>query len=105
MFHVVFLCTKHPDMTQEEFADYWIDQHTPITAGAPGVRQYRCYPMVSHDGPYPGFDAVAVLSFDDEAAWRAAQVSPEFAAALRDATVFQTTEQTFAFYAHEHVIV
>ena len=105
MFHVVFLCTKKASMTQGEFADYWVNRHTPLTAAAPGVRGYRCYPMVAHDGPYPGFDAVAVLSFDDEAAWRTAQGSPELAAALEDATVFQTTERTFAFYAEEHVIV
>lgn len=105
MFHVVFLCTKKAGMSQEEFADYWIHRHTPLTAAAPGLRAYRCYPMTGHDGPYPGFDAVAIVSFDDEAAWRTAEGSAEFAAALEDAKVFQTTEKTFAFYAEEHVIV
>ena len=105
MFHVVFLCTKKADMTQAEFADYWINRHTPLTAAAPGLRAYRCYPMTGHDGPYPGFDAVAVVSFDDEAAWRAAEQSPEFQAALADARAFQTTDRTFAFFADEHVIV
>ena len=105
VFHVVFLCTKKEGMTQEEFTRYWIEEHTPLTANVPGVRAYRCYPLTHFDGPYPGFDAVAFVTFDDEDAWRAAEQSPEFKAALEDAKVFQNTQKTFAFYATEHVIV
>jgi uncharacterized protein (TIGR02118 family) len=105
VFHVVFLCKKRDDMTQEEFTNYWLKEHTPLTARVPGVRAYRCYPLVGYDGEYPGYDAVAFLTFDDEAAWRSAENSPEFKAALEDAKVFQNTQKTFAFYATEHVIV
>jgi uncharacterized protein (TIGR02118 family) len=105
MFTVVFLVKKKPTMTQDEFTSYWIDQHTPFTAKVPGVRFYRCYPMASHPGEMPPFDAVAVLGFDDEAAWQTAEVSPQFAAAIGDAPNFQDTEATMAFFAHERVIV
>lgn len=105
MFTVVFLVKKKPMMTQEEFTRYWIDEHTPFTAQVPGVRFYRCYPMTSHPSDLPPFDAVAVLGFDDEAAWRTAETSPEFAVAIGDAPNFQDTEATMAFFSQEHVVV
>lgn len=107
MFVVVFLVKKKPGMSQEEFASYWLNQHTPLTAKVPGLRAYRCYPAIGHpaDQAQPPFDAVAICGFDDEAAWRQAEQSPEFAAAIADAPNFQDTEATMAFFAHEHVIV
>lgn len=105
MFTVVWLVKKRADMTQEEFARYWIDEHTPLTAATPGMRAYRCYPMTSYDGSAPAFDAIAFAQFDDEASWRAAEQSPELQAAIADAVNFQTVEQTQGFYAEEHIIV
>jgi uncharacterized protein (TIGR02118 family) len=105
VFTVVFLVKKKPSMTQEEFTRYWIDEHTPFTAKVPGVRFYRCYPMTGHPAMQPPFDAVAVLGFDDEAAWKRAEASPEFAAAITDAPNFQDTAATLAFFADEHLIV
>ena len=105
MFHIVFLCKKRDDMTQQEFTDYWINLHTPLTAKAPGLVAYRCYPSIGHpDKPAP-FDAVAVCSFTDRGAYDAAMESPEFQAALADAVNFQNTDETVAFWATEHVIV
>ncbi len=105
MFTIVWLVSKRADMTQEEFTRYWIDEHTPLTAQTPGMRAYRCYPMTSHDGKAPAFDAIAFAQFDDEAAWRIAEQSPELHAAIADAVNFQTVEQTQAFYAEEHIII
>jgi uncharacterized protein (TIGR02118 family) len=105
MFHVVFLVKKRADMAQEEFVRYWIEEHTPLTAKAPGLRAYRCFPMIGHDGEAPPFDAIAYISFDDEAAWRKAQEGPEMAAALADAEHFQTVEDTKSFYAEAYDIV
>lgn len=105
MYTVVFLCKKRADMSQEEFTRYWIDEHTPLTAKTPGVVQYRCYPMVSYEGKEPPFEAVAILSFADKAAYDVAMASPEFAAALADAPNFQTTEETLGFIADERIIV
>ena len=105
MFTVVFLVKKKASMTQEEFTDYWINEHTPLTAKAPGVVQYRCYPMIGYPGQVPPFDAVAILSFADKAAHDAAMESPELNAALADAENFQTVEDTLAFFADECIIV
>ena len=105
MYHVVFLVKRHPNMTPEEFAKYWIESHTPFTAKVPGVRAYRCYPAAGPQEGIPPFDGVAVLAFDDEAAYQTAIASPEFAAAIADAPNFQNIEATTSFFATEHVIV
>jgi uncharacterized protein (TIGR02118 family) len=105
VFTVVFLVKKKPSMSQDEFTQYWINEHTPFTAKVPGVRFYRCYPMTGYSNDAPPFDAVAVLGFDDEAAWRRAEASPEFAAAINDAPNFQDTAATMAFFADERLIV
>lgn len=105
MFTVVFLVKKKPSMTQAEFTRYWLDEHTSFTAKVPGVRFYRCYPLTDHPGDAPPFEGVAVLGFDDEAAWRRAEASPEFAAAIGDAPNFQDTTATTSFFADERVIV
>jgi uncharacterized protein (TIGR02118 family) len=105
MFYVVFLVKKKADMTQEEFTRYWIEEHTPLTAKMPGLRAYHCFPMTSHDSEAPPFEAIAYVAFDDEAAWRVAEQSPEFQSALADSPNFQTVEATKAFYAERHVIV
>ena len=105
MYHVVFLVKRKPGMSQEEFARYWIERHTPLTAKVPGVRAYRCYTATGAPDGAPPCEGVAVLSFDDEAAYRRAADSPEFAAAIADAPNFQNTDATTALFADEHVIV
>jgi len=105
VFHVVFLVRKSPTLDLEGFTRYWIDQHTPFTARVPGVRAYRCYPAAGTQEATPPFDGVAILSFEDEAAYRAAIAGPEFAAAIGDAPNFQDTDATTSFIAAEHVIV
>jgi uncharacterized protein (TIGR02118 family) len=104
MFTVVWLVKKRSDLSQEEFTRYWIDEHTPLTAATPGMCAYRCYPMTSHDGEPPAFDAIAFASFDDEASWRIAEQSPELQAAVADAVNFQDVGKTQAFYANEFII-
>lgn len=100
---VVFLIKKKAGMSQEEFADYWINQHTPLTAQVEGVRSYRCFPF--HGGQDGPFDAIAFISFDDRATADRALASPEFKRALADAANFQTVEQTLSFTAEGHIIV
>lgn len=104
MFTVVWLVKKRSDLSQEEFTRYWIEEHTRLTAAAPGMRAYRCYPMTAYDGAEPTFDAIAFASFDDEAAWRVAEQSPEFQAAVADAINFQDIDRTQGFYAQEFII-
>ncbi len=105
MFHVIFLVRRKPGMSQEEFARYWIEEHTPLTAKVPGVRAYRCYTATGAPDGESAVEGVAVLSFDDEAAYQRAVEGPEFAAAIGDAANFQDVEATSALIAMEHIIV
>ena len=105
MFHVVFLVRKSPAMSLEQFANYWIEEHTPFTARVPGVRAYRCYAATGAPDGAPAVEGVAILSFDDRAAYERAIASPEFAMAIGDAPNFQDTAATTALFADEYVIV
>ena len=106
MYHVVFLVTRKPGMSQDEFIDYWINRHTPLTAKLPGLREYRCYPMIAMMGDQPPpFDAVAYIAFDDEATCTAALESDEFTAAVGDGVNFQNVDETYGYYAREYRIV
>jgi len=105
MYHVVFLVQKRPDMSQEDFTRYWVEEHTSLTAAVPGVRAYRCYPATGAPEGEPAVAGVAILSFDDKAAYRAAVAGPEFAAAIADGPNFQDIAATTALFATEHVIV
>src|SRR5690348_2458868 len=103
MYSVVFLVKKKAGMTQDEFARFWVEDHTPYTAKVEGIRSYRVYPF--HDGQDGPFDGAAVISFDDRAACERALASPEFETALADAVNFQTIEETISFTADEFRIV
>ena len=106
MYHVVFLVTRKPGMSQDEFIDYWINRHTPLTANLPGLREYRCYPMIATMGDQrPPFDAVAYIAFDDEASCTAALESDEFTTAVGDGVNFQNVDETYGFFAREYRIV
>jgi uncharacterized protein (TIGR02118 family) len=105
MFNVVFLVKRRPDLSPEEFARYWVQEHTPLTASVPGVRSYKVYTAAGPQDGEPAFDGVAVLSFDDRAAYEAAVTGSEFAAAIADAPNFQDVTITTAFFGDEHIIV
>jgi len=103
MYSVVFLVKRKADMSQDEIARFWIEDHTPFTAKVVGIRSYRVYPF--HDGQTGPFDGAAVISFDDQESCERALASPEFEAALADAVNFQTIDETISFTADEFRIV
>ena len=105
MFNVIFLVKRKPSMTQAEFADYWIKKHTPLTASVPGVRSYVCYTTSGAPDGDPAYDGVAILTFDDEAAYLQGIASQEFKTAIGDGPNFQNNELTTAIFADKHAIV
>ncbi|HET8524753.1 MAG TPA: EthD family reductase [Thermomicrobiales bacterium] len=105
MFHVIFLVKKSEALTREEFAKYWIEEHTPLTASVPGVTAYRCFVTTGAPEGNAAYDGVAVLAFRDEEAYRRAVDGPEFARAIADAPNFQDTQLTTALFGEEFVIV
>ena len=105
MFNVVFLVKRRPDLSPDEFARYWVHEHTPLTASVPGVRAYTVYTAAGAQEGDLAFDGVAVLSFDDRTAYEAAIAGPEFSAAIADAPNFQDVLITTSFFGDEHIIV
>jgi uncharacterized protein (TIGR02118 family) len=105
VFDVIFLVKRNPSMTQAEFADYWVNEHTPLTSKVPGVSSYVCYTTTGAPEGNPVYDGVAILTFENEAAYQNGMASEEFKAAIADAPNFQNTELTTALLANRHVII
>ena len=107
MIKLVYCITKKPELTDEEFFDYWKNVHGPIGARIPHVRRlvqsYRC--MISGDSHRPDYDGMAELWFDDEQALLAARQSPEWKASSEDEANFLDHGRVAYFAAREHVIL
>lgn len=75
MIKIILLIHRHPDLTHEEFADYWKSKHAPLFAALPEAKQYvRRYVQDHAVGMPQGFppspvqyDGVAEIWFDDMA--------------------------------------
>ena len=89
MIKFVMCITKHPDMTREEFKEYWMNKHGPFfmsNADAMGAKKY----VQSHTidsplneglrnsrGMLPEYDGVAEVWFESEEALMEGMSSPE----------------------------
>jgi hypothetical protein len=76
----VFFAPRREDMTTEECLAHWSGHHAEIGARLPGVRSYVQNHGVLADGrfllPYPGFDIMPELDWEDLTAMDAAIDSP-----------------------------
>lgn len=118
MIKFVMCLTRHPDLTREEFLNYWKNKHGPFfmqNADAMGARKY----VQSHTldtplneglrgsrGMLPEYDGVAEVWFDSEQALMAGMSSPEGqqlgAALLEDEKNFIDHSKSCAFIVEEH---
>jgi uncharacterized protein (TIGR02118 family) len=118
MIKFIMCCTRHPDMTREQFQDYWLNKHAPLfqkfadtyktkkyvqchTVDSPlneGIRQSR--------GMMKEYDGVAEVWFESEEALIQAMSSSEgqklSAILLEDENNFLDHERSTAFIAKEH---
>lgn len=117
MIKFVMCLMRHPDMSREEFKDYWMNKHGPFfmaNADAMGAKRY----VQSHtlESPLneglrsyrrmlPEFDGVAEVWFDSEEALIAGMSSPEGqelgAALLEDEKNFIDHARSSAFIVEE----
>jgi uncharacterized protein (TIGR02118 family) len=76
----VFFAARRGDLTTEACLEHWRGHHSAIGARLPGVRSYVQNHGVLADGrfllPYPGFDIMPELDWDDLAAMDDAIDSP-----------------------------
>lgn len=104
MYTAVYELYRREDLSQQEFADYWLNVHKPIAVKMPKVRAYEIWPVTHADGvegsEVAGF---VILRFDSEADFEECHASPEFAATAEDAMKFA---RLFTHYAvDEHKII
>lgn len=114
MIKFVMCITRHPDMTREQFRDYWENSHGPFfmqNAAVMGASRYRqCYTLDSpvnaglrdSRGLMAEFDGVAEVWFDSEAALLEAMSSPE---GLELAAALQQDENNFIDHARSSAFI
>lgn len=86
MVKAIFIASRLPGLTHEEFFRHWLEVHGPLAAKLPGLRRYvqnhallQAYPLrgMTHDG-------WAELWFDDLEALQRAYASPQWEALRED---------------------
>jgi uncharacterized protein (TIGR02118 family) len=84
----------HPD-DAAAFDKHYDEVHIPLATKMPGLRRYSVSrPVAGPDGAKPAYHLIAVLEWDDEAAFGAAVTSAEGAAATGDVPNFATNGAT-----------
>ena len=88
----VFIARRRPDLSIEQFQQYWRNEHATITLGFPHVKRYVQNHAVVRDGtlvlPSPGFDVFSELDFDSADAMDASWSSPEYLQGEQDENNF-----------------
>jgi len=105
----VFLAARRQDMTTDACLQHWRGHHAAIGARLPGVRAYVQNHGILDGGrfllPYPGFDIMPELDWDDPAAMDAAIDSPVHEGdSLRDEERFIDTSRTGLAVTTRHVL-
>ena len=118
MIKFVMCITRHPDITREQFRDYWMNKHGPFFMQNASAMRARKY-VQSHTldtplneglrssrGMQPEYDGVAEVWFDSEEDLMQGMSSPEGqklgAALLEDESNFIDHSKSSAFIVQEH---
>lgn len=88
MFSVMTFVRKRADLSQEEFERYWREVHVPITLAHQPVRSYRVGVFRNGLDALERWDGWAILTYDDEDAWREDERSVESRISAEDVPNF-----------------
>ena len=118
MIKMVMCLCRHPDLTREEFQDYWLNKHGPFFQDNAGAMRAKKYVqshtvdtplnegMRSSRGMSPEYDGVAEVWFESEEDLMEAMSSPAGqqlgAALLEDEGNFVDHSKSCAFIVREH---
>jgi uncharacterized protein (TIGR02118 family) len=83
MVKVMILLARRPDLTHEEFEQWWLERHILIAGDLPHVRKATLN-VVQDDPDGAGFDGVGELWFDSIADMQAAYASDVGRAVIAD---------------------
>ena len=100
---MMVLLRKRAELSDEEFARYWLERHAPVAEKMPGLRRYVVNVVRRPQGREPDFHGVVELWFDDVASMKNAFASPEGAATQKDTEAFASGLVTM--YIDEHPIL
>ena len=122
MIKMIFCVKRRPDITPEDFYDYWLNRHGPLVKSKTAALDIRRY-VQSHtvdaglgDGvsaargmKQTGFDGIAELWWDDMDAFQAILESDAGQAAslelAEDEARFIDMEASTIFFTQEHEVV
>jgi uncharacterized protein (TIGR02118 family) len=102
MFRVIFAIHRKDGLSHDQFAEHWLVRHAPLVRALPGLRSYtQC--LVSGSSGLLGkeADGISIVDFDSEAAYRAANDSPQMQAAHDDAATLVSLVETYLTEPHE----
>ena len=118
MIKFVMCITRHPELTREEFQDYWLNKHGPFfQENADAMRAKKYVQSLTLDTPLneglresrsmlPEFDGVAEVWFESEEELMAGMNSAEGqqlgAALLEDERNFIDHSKSSAFIVRQH---
>ncbi|KAI9011829.1 hypothetical protein DFJ74DRAFT_684757 [Hyaloraphidium curvatum] len=121
MLKLVYVITRRPDLTPEQFYDYWLNTHGPLVRSQAKTLRLRKY-IQSHlivDSPanealrsvrgmLPPVDGITEVWWDSIEDFRAAYATPEGAIAAKildeDESKFIDFKNSQVFFTEEHVI-
>lgn len=119
MLKLTFALVRRPELTREQFQDYWLNTHAPLVASVRDDLRIRRYVQLHslpleasaalrdvRGGP-DGFDGVAQLwwdSFEDMASAEPQAARAAGALLLEDEKRFIDLSRSPLWWGHEHVI-
>lgn len=101
----IFLLKRRPDLSVEQFQDYWLNGHGPqIPRDAEVVRYVQCHTLAQTYGgaEQPAYDGVAELWFATEASFLAYWNNPKIQQIFADDAPRFLGDGCTAFMAQEH---
>jgi uncharacterized protein (TIGR02118 family) len=88
MFKLIILLKKKTDLTDEQFATYWLETHAPLAKKMPGLRRYVVNVVMPPPNREPDYSGVVELWFDNVDAMKKAFSSPEGQTTQKDTETF-----------------
>ena len=84
----MYIISRKPGMTFEEFRTHWRDVHAPLAAQVPGITKYVRRLVVPEGDEEYGIDGFAALDYESEEAMEAGWASEAGQRALADVPNF-----------------